>query len=395
MRPGVTTLPERLQEAGYYTVARMTGPLGTETGINRGFHDYQWRDHKQTIFSGFGEQFFNELKALYQSRQPWFVFLHIWVMHMPLPSRMKEGLIYRFPVGPLLWGIQRLDNSVLSYIRLLWHLCWRHVWGTQRLDNSVLANKLWPVLKTSGSLMYLYKRIAYERTLMALDRSFLGRLIQQINTENTVVAFLGDHGEFVDRRTDAIAANLKLYNRPCHGFHVYEYLTRVPFFLYGAGVSARKENNDVLSSQTDVVPTLLSLLGVDYSPAEFDGRDLLRSVYDEFLLQRPIFLEAVGGGNLDNNRYIRAVRNQDWKLVEAPWMHSFKEELYNIKQDPLERCNLRQERVDVAERLKQILTQHFSDDGDSLGAQYGDKVRMADEDLAAVEDRLRGLGYMD
>jgi arylsulfatase A-like enzyme len=284
---------------------------------------------------------------------------------MPLPSPAREGLSYRFPVGPLLWGIQLLDNSPPA---------------------RVIRRRL----NASSPFVRHYKRVAYERTLIALDRAFLSRLMQRVDHDNTVVAILGDHGEFVDPTTDTIPPHMNLYRYPAHGFHVYEYLTRVPFLLCGPGISPRRI--DTLSNQTDIAPALLGALGLPHDADAFDGRDLAEGKADD---ERPVFMEAVGGGNLEHSRYVRAVRTEDWKFAEAPWTLGFKEELYNLARDPLERHNLRQERPEVAEQLRQMLSQHFAEDGDSPGAQYSEETRMSEEEQAAVEGRLRRLGYID
>jgi len=346
----------------------MTGPLGPETDIYRGFHDYEHRDRRETIFDTFGNRFLDELRSL-ESQQPWFVFLHIWVMHMPLPARSKESLTYHFPVGPLLWLIQKLDNSI-AWKKILFELGLR------------------------SPLTLYYKKTAYERTLISLDQYFLSRLIREIDPSHTMLAVIGDHGEFVDRNTDAIAASLDLYENPSHGFHVYEYLIRVPFLLYGLDLPWGK-NIDVLSSQIDIAPTLLSILNIEYPQNTFEGQNLLKFSQKEIVSQRPIFMEAVGGGNLDQGRYMRAVRHNRWKLAEAPGMPDFKEELYDIEQDPLERHNLRQDQIEVAKQLKQMLAQQFKSDGESPGAQYGEDTKMSDEKRSIVEERLRELGYIE
>jgi arylsulfatase A-like enzyme len=289
---------------------------------------------------------------------------------MPLPSRLKEGLTHRFPIGSVLWAIQLLDTTLM-------------------------VEKLRYRLKMRGALQSLYKRTAYERTLRALDRAFLADLTEQINYGDTLLAVLGDHGEFVDRRTDTVNEQLERHRLRSHGFHVYEYLTRVPFLLSGAGVSARPRTVDVLSNQTDVVPTLLSTLGVDCHSDQFDGRDLLHSGNAENHCKRPIFLEAVGNRQLRREQYLRGVRHGEWKLVEAPWMPSFEEELYNLEQDPLERHNLHEQRADVVEQLKPLVARHFASDGETLAARDDDHTRMPDEERLIVEDRLRTLGYID
>jgi len=374
LRPGLRTLAERLRSSGYHTVARMSGPLGCETDIFRGFSDYEHRAREKTVLGKFGDRFFEELRDL-DACEPWFVFLHIWCMHMPLPARPAEVISYRAPLGALLWLVQKAHNSTV-WKKLAYEI--RSALGRPHLHSSLLN---------------LYKPTAYERSLVSLDRAFIGRLTREIDPAHTIVALIGDHGEFVDPRFDTMAAGLETFMRPTHGFHVYEYLTRVPFLLRGPGVP-EGQRSDVLSSHIDVAPTLLGLVGVDSHDGSFDGKNLVKCLQDGAPGHPSVFMEAVGGGNLENDRYIRAVRHHGWKLAEAPWTAGFEDELYCLSDDPLERDNLAEEHPEVVTRLKQMLAERFAEDADSPGSQYGEESRMDAEEQEAVEDRLRKLGYI-
>ncbi|MBQ3229053.1 MAG: sulfatase-like hydrolase/transferase [Clostridia bacterium] len=89
--------------------------------------------------------------------------------------------------------------------------------------------------------------------------------------DDTVILFISDHGEtlgdyrHVGKRTMLSCAN------------------RIPFILRVPGMEGGERVDPV--SLVDVAPTLLSLFGVDYDPAEFDGIDILSGKHSEVYSQ--------------------------------------------------------------------------------------------------------------
>ena len=140
------------------------------------------------------------------------------------------------------------------------------------------------------------------------------------------------------------------------------------------------------------MPTLLAQLSTVPAAGNFDGHNLMAG---DKLEERPLFMESVGGGHLEGERYLRAVREGDWKFVEGPWMPGYQEELYHLGRDPHEQDNLRQQEPETAERLRTLLQQHFASDGQTLGGSKQEGSQMDAEDVVVVEERLRELGYLD
>lgn len=89
--------------------------------------------------------------------------------------------------------------------------------------------------------------------------------------DDTVILFISDHGDtlgdyrHVGKRTMLSSAN------------------RIPFILRVPGMEGGERQDPV--SLVDIAPTLLSLFGVDYDPAEFDGIDILSGKHSEVFSQ--------------------------------------------------------------------------------------------------------------
>lgn len=89
--------------------------------------------------------------------------------------------------------------------------------------------------------------------------------------DDTVILFVSDHGDtlgdyrHVGKRTMLSSAN------------------RIPFILRVPGMEGGERQDPV--SLVDIAPTLLSLFGVDYDPAEFDGIDILAGKHSEVFSQ--------------------------------------------------------------------------------------------------------------
>jgi hypothetical protein len=89
--------------------------------------------------------------------------------------------------------------------------------------------------------------------------------------DDTVILFIADHGETMgDYRHAGKRTMLSCANR-------------IPFILRVPGMEGGERCDPV--SLVDVAPTLLSLFGVDYDPAEFDGIDVLSGKHGEVYSQ--------------------------------------------------------------------------------------------------------------
>lgn len=186
--------------------------------------------------------------------------------------------------------------------------------------------------------------------------------------ENTIVVFCSDHGDFMGE-----------HGMTCKGGVFYDCLTRVPLIFSWPGRVPCATRQKSMVNLIDVVPTILSLQGID-KPCRMQG-DLLPTVtagnekqytFSEYgsggrafsrsdlqKLRKPwgraALMRSLQWREAEGRR--KMVRSQDWKFIHDPM--GDKDELYDLKNDPWELHNV----VDVSE---------FSSIRSELSIQLGD-----------------------
>jgi len=161
----------------------------------------------------------------------------------------------------------------------------------------------------------------YYATITQIDEA-VGRILEYIDLNNTVVVFTSDHGDYLGRRNRIFKdPNLPLDD-----------LVRIPLFFSGKGIPPGRLHQGPVEIG-DIVPTLLSLCGLKIPEGvDVDGRDLT-TCFNHSDCPEPRTVFAIGG---------------EWAMVrQGPWkyMESKKGEkmLFNLSVDPLERKNLLRE----------------------------------------------------
>lgn len=335
---GSVTLPQILKKSGYHTYAMMTGPLSPSSGLDRGFDQYEYRERRTYLTDEWGENLRRMFKEK-ELREPWFVFLHFWEIHYP--SKILKGFdSKRFGADP------------------------------------------------------------YERAVSSFD-SELGRLLEPVR-DDTLIILHGDHGESREVMRPTLLSRLHRFKarlgypvpprfyRTGHGFHVYDFLIRVPLLFVGAGIFPGAKVVPDQVRQIDVFPTLLDALGLDI-PAPVHGQSLVPATRGERLSKVPAVVEAVGTRNPNPKNRRVGIRSPEWKYVFTPQNLSFPDELYHLEEDPQERRNLAKTHPAVAEDLRQQLLEIIS--GSYLtGATDGEE--MSEEEKKIMEERLKELGYL-
>lgn len=225
----------------------------------------------------------------------------------------------------------------------------------------------------------------YDQEIAHTDEQ-IGRLLdalaRRVPQDETVVLFTADHGEeFGD-----------------HGgryhFTLYDEVVRVPFIIRSPGQSPRTD--DRLVEQVDVLPTLVSLLGIDDLQSA-PGDDLLapppdpatQSVY--FARDRPPGWSQRGVRT--RQRKLIVVEPADTTRVSpasiaryagienvVPGVH-----LFHLDRDPMETTDVFSPSDDAASRLLDTLGEHLS------GGTAATREVTVDDELSR---KLRSLGYI-
>ncbi len=226
----------------------------------------------------------------------------------------------------------------------------------------------------------------YDASVIGSDRltgSLLDGLRAAGRLEKTIVLFTADHGE------ELYDHNRYLY----HACSVYQTALHVPLAISAPGLIPPGGRVAPIVELIDVLPTVLSLLGVA-APAEQHGSSLVP------YLERP---EAGGAGKPAFSEYgslpIHTVVRDKWKLVSNPTGYSpicipdappghypiGREELYDLSKDPGEQHNLAAAEPARVAAMQTMIRQRFT----------GLKSRAMDQDLPEeMRKQLEALGYV-
>jgi len=217
-----------------------------------------------------------------------------------------------------------------------------HPWDNGEMtirDESLLP---WPRTKQAVDAM----NAEYYRYISYLDAQ-IGRVLDALkasaHADNTIVVFTSDSG----------------VARGSHGLigkqNVFEHSIRVPLIIAGPGIPAGQQS-DAMCYLFDLLPTIGKLCGVP-GPATSEGLDLSRSLLDPTTGARHQLMFAYKDVQ-------RAVRDERWKLIIYPKVD--KTFLFDLQADPHETQDLAQrpELQDEIARLRKLLQQEQSVQGD-------------------------------
>ncbi len=168
----------------------------------------------------------------------------------------------------------------------------------------------------------------------------VGRLLAHLErkglADETVVVVTADHGELFGE-----------HGLRYHGRDLFEEEIHVPLLVHVPGVHARRVPEPV--SLVDLPRTLLDLLGLRV-PAELQGISLVsRLVSEGPLPERVIYTEMVKG---PHNPSRRAILYGGHKLIHDPMGNTFR--LFDIRRDPRETTNLYAPNNALSQRLRKL-----------------------------------------
>ena len=198
-------------------------------------------------------------------------------------------------------------------------------------------------LDTKNEWQHILKR-AYE-SYSYIDMR-LGELIEWLKEaglgDRTAILFTADHG-------DGIATKGGIFDK-CGDMQ--EELMEIPMVIYSPWMEGGRKNNS-LTSNLDVVPTILDLLDL-VVPDHMDGISLKALAEGKIPERKALMCEHYG--HMENYYSQRALYSEGYKYI---WTEDNPEQLFQISKDPFELNDLAQE-PQMEERLgrmKELLRQ--------------------------------------
>jgi lipoteichoic acid synthase len=161
--------------------------------------------------------------------------------------------------------------------------------------------------------------------------------------EDTIFILYGDHGEgFGEHR------------RFQHDDTMWEEGLKVPLLIHAPGRFEHGERVKGLSNHTDILPTVLEMLGYEVKDGEYPGYSLLHQLPEDRTLMFSCFHDKACMASIQGSeKYIYHYGNQP-------------EEFFDLSEDPLEKVNLAGEKGNEIEKRREALLEWRS----SVNATY-------------------------
>lgn len=344
LSPAALTLPERLQDAGYSTVALSANPFVSATwGLEQGFDLFEQPLRAPGDHSSADALVRRGLELLDgECARPCLLYLHFIDPHDPYTPHEAHD----FDPGPTGRLVGGEEIGVL-----------------RRLDPALQAEELAFIVAS------------YDEEIAATDAAvgrLLGGLEARGRRNDAVIALTADHGEeFMGRGWLG------------HTRTLYEELLRVPLVVVAPGVAPELRTEPVGLQQ--LAPTLAQLAGLPSGAAPGlplgSAKTLIHTVFSEV-----DFVPMNESERLKTAKK-QAVIEGDWKLIRDG--RGGGTELFHLATDPGERTNLA-----VAEPEKRAELERALDAAAALAGAAPlprQETRMSDEE----QEQLRHLGYIE
>ena len=345
---GVTTLADRLDDAGFHPVAFVNQPfINAGEGFQQGFAEWCFSTAEDSI-------------RWHDTRTP------IPNIEFPRGTDLAEA-------DPLLvaecarWLKANADRRPFVWVHLL----------RPHRPYTPLVDYLPPEFRKPG--MQVPPEIRYTAEVRESD-DMVGELLAAIDStvglDRSLVILASDHGEeFGD------------HGMAGHGHSLHREVIRVPLMMAGPGIRAGTIVN-AYASTIDLAPTVLELVGAkDKAPASFVGTSLVPLMRGG-KSAAPIYSEGMLYGGTK-----RSVIEGGYKLMfDAQAQPQYT--LFDIGQDPLERADVIASQRERATRMQEAVAEHTARSVRDLELAMAQTGAKASPETERVLRAMQTLGYV-
>jgi arylsulfatase A-like enzyme len=334
------TIAELLKKKGYSTAAFLANwHITPEVGYKQGFNVYK-------NMSGASASTLNQMAAYWITslrKRPFFCYIHYMDVHMPYKAPPPYNLIY-----PPVKG-RAPTRNLLSPAPI------------------TESNFLYTIGQYDGEIHYLDDQL----------RIFFSILNERGLLENTLVVLLADHGEeFLD------------HGGIGHALSLYDELLHVPLIFWYPGVIPAGVTREEMVMQSDILPTLASLVKVNWDELPVYGTSLFYPASSpeskDYEDDRILYAEVI---TYKTHNLIKAVRTCEDKLILTITNgHIFEREYYDLSSDPGEKNSLYSPNDPHTRLLEKLIYQ--------IGRQKGISSKRVPLDEKHINE-LKSLGYLE
>ena len=272
-----------------------------------------------------------------------------------------------------------------------------------------------------------YGSNTFSRTVSSID-SWLGKILENIDLDNTIVILTADHGEripyddfravdFQPKLDNAVSVGKKILPKSAHKFggqflynirksvgkrrleksnkelsnyekrsrdpyftlSLFDELLHIPLLFVGNSISPgiiKKQSRHV-----DILPTLLNLINIK-NHEKIDGQDLISKIDKksiQYLHTMPYQKQSNSdmiGIRTDKYKYFRFARNPDENV-----------HLYDLENDPFENTN-------IAKGNEKLISEFETKISEIEKNEVSNDDELSEEEQNRISNELKRLGYM-
>ncbi|WP_269002394.1 sulfatase [Aquirufa ecclesiirivi] len=211
------------------------------------------------------------------------------------------------------------------------------------------------LLKNPGISEKRAKLVAFIEHLDDGIGKVIDALKQSGQYENTIIVFTSDNGGHLPD----LANNGGLRDGKQS---MYEGGLRVPTVISWPLKIPKGSNSNAVNLSMDIFPTIMELVGgkMDH---RIEGRSFAKTLLNKSdeSIDRPIYFTRREGGILYGGKAYHALRLGPWKLLQNSPFQPY--ELYDLKNDPLEKNNLVNTNPEMVKKLNAILMTYIQQGG--------------------------------
>ena len=378
--PNATNFFHIFQNDGYHTCTTIPDvsflQKFTQNVIDQDSYVYDKRQSWLQLDGGIGQQIINKLKKMPKS--PWLYYIHLQDLHQPffLPKEFDSKIYGDTKYARMVSYIDTWIGKFLKEIDLsntLVIISADHgepVFVNENLNAQIKTPSIlikgkesFPVLEPIGvKLFLLFKQMKKKYRIKKLQKNL---------TEKEYVGLLG-RGQN----------------------HLYDEHIKIPLVFAGYGVPIL----NVISTQVrqiDIFPTIADISNLEQKNYGVDGQSIAPLFNDESIEEIPAYIETTAAQNPTSVKRDLTligksigVRTSNYKYWRSRLDSKKNVYLFDLKNDPNEEKNLKNENIDIVNKMETLLQNIIKN------CEKIDEKQLVKDDDKEIEEELKKLGYL-
>ena len=326
---------------------------------------YDKRNDWIQLDGGIGQKIIDNLRSL-QSHSPWFYFIHLMDLHQPfyLPDKFTQKE----------FGITRYDKMI-SYI---------DEWIGKFIQNIDFENTLLIFTSDHGDYIPLTDEINFTYKPNKFLKKINKIIPKKLSTQILSTLQEKKRIDFANSVKNDQKLSRSILDRGTN--FLYDESLKIPLFFHGNNLKSHSPIPNLVR-QVDIFSTILDIIGIKYSSDLVDGRSLLPLFNDEKISELPAYIEN-GSRKINKLGSLIGLRTSEYKFLCSRTNTSENQFLFDLNIDPNEEKNIAKENLSICNMMLQNILdiqQNYS---------HTSKSNLNSDDEKSIEEELKKLGYL-